>query len=613
MRALCVMALTLCLASGCKKEKTDDSKANTPGGNTAIAVKQMVPDEAPSLPKDQALNHIPEDATLAISGDSLGAWMERLGRDQIAAKYSKEYADLIKQLVTVVGFDLLNPALLPKVGVDAEGAIGLALIDVPTVTVAAWVTLTDADLAIATMNKLYANSGEGKLVEKKIGDARVLAADDQGVTLIVRGKTLYFVITLEGERTAEIHERIAHTDPAKSLAKNEEMQASLAAVATGSQVSGYVDIGKLLAQFADEPELGQIAEKLMGKRSAVAFGLGIRGAEFSGRFHYDMGKDAALRRIFKTDGATHAILKGTKHAPVYMISANLDLSVIGELIELAGADAVEALRNGGKIVGFDPTRDLSKLFTGEFGFSLIAPDIGKLPKKKMEESMGGHLLVGVADEAKVNALLTLASAIPAASDVLTRDGDGWRVDTGVFRPINVRLSDGYLSASTDPEFHSRLKDGKGSFVSNVKEDRVRALLSQKDVAALALSDYRLISAMFLALDGLSELDGPGPSREGTPERQKLWKEMDEKKAALSKDQNEALAKVMDAMGLTVGTLSVGERGLAGRGGLFVRARSVADAVELAVGYVIAEEGEFRERRAAIDALQQELWSPEVPR
>ena len=613
MRGLCVMALTLCLASGCKKEKKNDSKAKTPGGNTAIAVKQMVPDEAPSLPKDQALNHIPEDAALAISADSLGAWMERLGRNQIAAKYSKEYAELAKHLVTVVGFDLLTPALIPAVGVDPEGAIGLAMIDVPTATVAGWVTLIDADKAIATAKTLYGESGESELVEKKVGDARVLAAADNGVTFIVRGKTLYFVISLLGDRKAEIHERIAHVDPSKSLAASKEMQASLAAVATGSQVSAYVNLGKALAQVADEPELIQIIERLMGKRSAIAFGMGIRGTEFSGRFHYDMDKDAVLRRIFKTDGATHGILKGTQDAPIYMVSANLDLSVVGDLIELAGADAVDVLRSGGKIVGFDPIKDLRTLFTGEIGFSLVAPDLGKLPGKKMEESIGGHFVVGVADTVKVKALLTLASAIPAARDVLTKDGAGWRVDTGVFRPINIRLGHGYLSASTDPQFHGRLKDGKGSFVANIKEERVRTLLTQKDVAALALSDYRLVPMMFLGLNGLSDVGGPGPSQEGTPEQQKLRKEIKDKRDTLSKDESAALTKVMDAMGVTVGTVSVGDRGLTGRGGLFVRAGSVADAVELAVGYAILEEGEFRERRAEVYALQEKLWKQEIPR
>jgi hypothetical protein len=191
-------------------------------------------------------------------------------------------------------------------------------------------------------------------------------------------------------------------------------------------------------------------------------------------------------------------------------------------------------------------------------------------------------------------------AVPDFAALLERDGDLWKMDIPVWRPVWFGVVGSQLAGSTDKAVLERLAKGETNGFASKPGSPLSGLLGGEGPALVYLQDITPIFWLFLARgeSSYAELDAPeGASPEWLEKKKALDAAQQTarvtRKAANDREMEMVLG-ILEPMGALAFIVRAQEPGLVVDGGQFTKAESIPDLL-VKVGSV------YRSSRAAVDA------------
>jgi hypothetical protein len=139
-----------------------------------------------------------------------------------------------------------------------------------------------------------------------------------------------------------------------------------------------------------------------------------------------------------------------------------------------------------------------------------------------------------------------------------------------------------------------------SFLSDIKNPRLKTMLAGTGYASLGWADVRLIGWLIMGtgMEGHMATDDP--------EVQRLEKEISQRREKLEGAMHQGTLDLMMAIGVLAGTLTPADDGFDASIGLYYGKENVARVVEGAAELVTKRRTTWREEGKAIDALRGQL-------
>lgn len=497
----------------------------------------------PPLPVKQALDVVPRDALAVMHAPSYRQLLVRMGRDRVAGEHPDMYADVSGALQMSIGVDLADPDQLPRVGVDPDGPVGFAVLDIGGEAVMGYCRLLDAKTFTDHLSKTF----NGRVEVTQLSTGTVIHPNDSGeVAFIIRGQFATLVFADRPERQHRDWVRaVAEGDPRQAIAHDPRYVKLLAELGDDAQFVGLFDPGTTMesAIRADQersqmymssapppPPQGATAQEIVewerqqeeAKRwereaqqrqarereawrellsgiSAAGWSMSLSKGKMQARGAVLLGPDSVGRKLLRP-GPTPKMMSALTRRPLMMVGGDVDIPVAIDLLDRAaqldGAKPGEVQREFQSEFGLR-LEDVGRALTGEMGVALT---LGNIPKKAnraaMDRMYGVVFVAGLRDAGAAGDLLALfARHNPGDKKApgLRRDAkhDAYVFDTGDWRPVYVAIVGDHIVATTELAALTHLRTGKPVALDKRVADAELRRWLERPAAAVGFLDMLL--------------------------------------------------------------------------------------------------------------------------
>jgi hypothetical protein len=550
------LGAALALAS-CKKHKDDPVVAPDGGGGTPTgpgAAVELAPVEHPS-------QLLPRDTALLLMGTSVNRAAEVLERDRLVKVFATQYTSLKSVISGSLGRDLLDPATWRDVGLDAGGAVGLAISDLVNPRFVLFATVSDRAKLVALVREV-AGKSKVELVEEAYGSASLLRPKGENDGVIVLRDRFVALVMGSGPESLELAKRMVTMDPNVSLAAHVGYRKATGGL-RAADVTLYFDVAGMVDQANAQQEAhttetsgnwaqdelvraqkegapperlaelerqvkevqanderwrrqaeGEraLAELVVSGIEGVGFTATVKrsGPVFDGRVV--AGPDAFVRRLFVNREAAPALPVAMNGTPLWCgwgrVDATAGLELVAAMAAADGVVATEWKAEAKRGLGLDLEAELAPALAGDAELCLVIE--GSLGEGRVDPKtqFGLGAIVRVSDAPKAKYLL--AKVATSGSELGTRmkkRGEGYTVDVPDWRTVHVQPVGDRIVVSSDAELGKRLATGDpGSMPSKIRPPAARGAIDLAGTAASQAFDLSL--GTLWTMVGRASMGGP---------------------------------------------------------------------------------------------------------
>ncbi|MFO0750730.1 MAG: hypothetical protein U1F43_34430 [Myxococcota bacterium] len=603
--------------------------------------------------------------------------IDGLGLEKLRDTYATELQPWVDRVQAQVGKNLFQPSAWQELGFDLDGPAGVGAVDIRHQGMALFFTLKDPAALRKAIDELAKKNGATP-TEEKVGDATVLSmGESDKAALIFRGNVFMMVVYEHGGGATAMAKELAGRAPEASLASTATYRSAVKGLAADE--GGYfMDLGTfmntMVSMKRDEPvgglaplqtaldeakkagnadEVARLeraiadeqrwAEKRRSKEAAEAelvksmFGdLGGLGAGFDlvgdaieAQVRLPMAPDAKFKKLVKNVGGTLAIVKAMKEAPLFLAGAKIDLpaymDIVAQAMKADGEDLGEVKAQLKQVAGVDFDTDVLGLFSGELGLGVTGDVKQMMASEEPWSQLGGGAVIGLANPDGMKALLAKVASLEQLSRFVKWDAatSTATVPLPIDKTLTIQVVGSQLVIGTDPELGARAAaaDSAGSFVPNLSNPHLKALLGRQDLAGVFVMPLTLSGGWLFAAGRGMRMEMPKP---GDPEAaakyeeyMKLRKQVEEAERAAQEKSMAAMMAAFDRMGYLAEGVTVGDDGLVATIGQYLKegtvADMVADLVKLRMGANQADPDaeKLREMREQMWKLESEAMRPKA--
>ncbi|MEX1367672.1 MAG: hypothetical protein AB1Z98_31375 [Nannocystaceae bacterium] len=533
------------LVPACKTSSEPDTTTPVTGGDPVSApVVELSPVE-------DAAQMLPRGTSIVVMGHSVAKAAEVFERERLIGEFRPQYEGLRSLLVGSMGHDLLDPATWQEVGLDANGPLGIAVVDVISGQLVVLATIADRAKLVTWVRDTAGRVGV-ELIEDAYGAASVLRAKDgSGPAVVMRDDVVALV--LEGGEGPEVLARSMVTmEPNLSLAGQVGYRKATGGLRE-ADMTVFVDLERMVEQInvqADarisgpsnnwaQEELeraqkeGAPAERLaeleqqaleearmqeqwraveVAERALIELvvsgidGVGVtmtskrNGPIVDGRIA--AGEEAFVRRLLDNRSGAPVLPVAMNDAPLWCGSGTLGRDATFELLEAsAAADAKtwpELVAAAKAEIGLDLEADLRPAMKGEVELCITVE--GKLDPvaKEPAQQIGLGAYLQVQDEAQAKYLLAkIATSSSTLAKRMTKRGSGYQVAVPDWRTMYVDPVGDRIVISSDKGLAKRIGSGDpGSMPSKIVPTAARGAMGLTGTAGAQAFDLSLMTLMF---------------------------------------------------------------------------------------------------------------------
>ncbi len=457
---------------------------------------------APVVIATSPLELLPATTPAFATFSGVAAVLDVVELDAVIGKFRPQYDMAANMLQQVFGVNLLDPNTWGSVGIDANGPLGAALIDVQTSVVFARVSdpvkfrkLVDGVAGPEGMLSVF--DGYGQVLRTTPDSRTAVVLRDGFVMLVWTDRPV--------AATADFAQVLATIDPAHSLASTPRYQQAIAGAVPDRRVRLYVDawgliaekaaadsesawataeLDRAIANQASAEELDQLRQRIAEveaferemqvrrnrvlERQArwlrpigpVVVDLQTSRTGIVGELRVGMPESAAWRQIVRNAEKPPQVFAAPLERPMFMLGTNFDVAgviTLGEdMIREEGTDPQKLYRELQGVVGFD-IRDALKTLRGDAAISITATDaLFRGDAKAGPAGIGVAVTLGVHDEAAARAVVERLVALAPKPPGKHRSG-AHIIDIAGYRPLYVTVAAGNVVATTDLKVLTRLE------------------------------------------------------------------------------------------------------------------------------------------------------------
>ena len=584
----------LALNSGCKKDPAPPatgtaapSAASAP--STALLISGAA--ETPVLTGLPVLAMLPSTTAAVAAIDGIIPMAGRLGYLEAAKAHPTVLAPVASFMTEYVGVDLTNLDKFSEIGIEPKAPVGAAILRDGMFSVALFATVSDAGKLATALGSVARKAG-GSLSSEIVGDATVHRIAGQvrmgrHVAWVVRGAVGLMIIS--AEEAAPVARDIASRHRDQSLASSVTLPSLLSDLGRGAHGAAWLDVESVVAAAAPvlrdmfgrdaRERVEAMVSSNLGANPAVTLGLAVRDSsvELTGRFSHE--PNAPIKALLKRDSGRPAIVHALVKPPLYLAGCRCDIQAVYRTIRkvVAGTDGQQVVASFAKtMLGVDVEK-LNELFSGELGFAVTGNlDFAALDRMNgaeseaaLKASLGGAIVIGVTDAARVKALVDGAlRLVPEAVRAAVKEvPGGWTIDVPEWKVVTARLSADLLVVASDVDTAESVIARKPLKLTGVAAEAA-AVLEADDAAIVGAVDMHSLFALLRKREGreYSEAAEPVP---GTADKALLADYEAKKKAIeVSREAEEAERKELEAavnglFGVWAGRAVAGPKGIDG--------------------------------------------------
>ena len=485
---------------------------------------------------------LPDTTRVVFTAAGLQALLGMVDIDAIVGKYRSQYDQAAAELVRTMGVNLLDPAQWTAVGLDASGPMGVALAEMRSETIVAYVTLSDRDKFRALLDKL----SKGTLVPVLEDRGLVLKSNpDDDSAIVLRDRYAFYVSQSRPARATYDHARsLATIDPARSLTATPRYQQAMISDEPARPLTAYVDAWGLIedeysqsAQVQDrEPSWAEMEleraqtsgapqdelerlrrqvdddrrweEQRRQKRitqydvisrwfrdvGPIVFEFTADKAGVTGRVRSRMPETSIWRTAVRNTATPSPVLMALAERPVMLIGGSLDVvaakALLDDLMRSSGADPAKEYAEFKAETSVDFERDLVPLLTGTGGFAMtVSEALLRGDYKKSEQEMGFAAALGVNSPQRAQALVDAAvQRVPRAKLGRERKTGAHTLEIADYRVVYVAVVAGQIVVTTDLGVIQRLSTGAQGSLAKVLASAAVPLVTARDTAGQGMFD-----------------------------------------------------------------------------------------------------------------------------
>lgn len=466
------------------------------------------------LPVEAPTDLLPDDVPVLVEAGDPSAVLAHIRRLDKFPEFQSVHSEITDEL----GVDLLDPAAWQKIGLDSQGPVGFALLDIEAEGFVVYATLSDARTFGQFIERLADRQGErNTLSSAEVGHAFVYRLDEEA-SVVLRENVAMFVYVDRPERVARDYvATVATLDPREALSHSktfawarEQVEVAddgllfvnpigLLTQIEREMVGSDSDYGTRYAQdeldrarsmgepverikeleqrleeerrWQVERETRQASERelvraLFGPIEAFVAAGELRDDAISAHARMLIPGEGLLTRVLLPMDVESPLLSALDQPPLMGIDGRVDMQVFLQLVELLARTDGENLQELNAQMrtasGIDVLVDVVPLLTGTGGFMLTQqqePDVKRM--YDADKNFGLAAYVGVSDPERLRKLidgLLRSKRMPELSRQ-TR-GDGWVVSVPDWHDVVLTLVGDRLVASTDTKLADRIRDAR---------------------------------------------------------------------------------------------------------------------------------------------------------
>jgi len=503
------LAATMLCVSACRPAQT-----STPEPTVAMApasAARVRRSDAAAAVASSPWQLLPDTTVAAGSVAGVGAVLAVVDVEALITKYRSNYDQIAALVSSSTGFNLLDPAQWREVGVDPDGVMGAALLDMRSETFVGFVTLSDPAKLRAFLDKLGGARTPRPVIEDR---GVVLKWDlDGSSALVLRDGFAFLVVTdRPNEAPYDFARLIATIDPARGLTATPRYQRAIASPEPPRPLTGYVDLWAIVQAEQVAREAGQrdvepnwaeqeleravqsgapaeeqarlrqqldeqrdwdrrqqerherehaVLKRWLGPVEPIVFEFTASRAGVEGKIRAKMPETAPLRALLRNAATPSPVLGALGERAVLQLGGSVDVAVAiasFEAVARASGEDPEKIYNelrGATKVDFKA--EVAPLLAGTAGFALTVSDAllrGELGGDSKD--LGFALAVGVKDVPAAQALVAkLVQQVPVKAGKDAKTGAHTLVIPG-YRTVYATVTAGQVVVTTDPGVIRRL-------------------------------------------------------------------------------------------------------------------------------------------------------------
>lgn len=494
---------------------------------------------------------LPDTTTVVFTAAGLPALLGMIDMDAVIGRYRTYYDQAAAELVRSLGVNLLDPAQWAGVGIDVDGAMGVALAEGRSKTMLAFVTLTDRDKFRGFLDKV---SG-GSLVPVLEDRGLVLKTGPDAESAVVLRDGFAFIVSTSRPALASYdHARaLATVDPSRGLTSSTRFQTAMASDQPARPLTVYVDVwGLIEAEFAGslqaqarEPSWAEMElERAQGagasqeeqerlrrqvdddrrwaeqrrQRQQTQYDVLSRWfrdmspmvleftadrAGVTGRVRAKLPETMVWRSLVRNAPLPSPVLLALGERPVAMIGGSLDVLVAKAMLEdvmrAGGDDPAKEYAVFKQQTSIDLERDLAPLLTGSGGLAMTVSDaLLRGEYKQLEQEMGFAAAVGINSPQRAQALVDAAvPRVPRAKVGRERKTGAYILEMSDYRAVYVAVVGGHIVVTTDLGVIQRMNTGAQGSLARVVAPAAVPLVTARDVAGQGMFDLLYPVILFM--------------------------------------------------------------------------------------------------------------------
>jgi hypothetical protein len=597
----------------------------------------------------EALKYLPAETPMLVVAANPQDLLNRLGRERLTKTFAQYYEMAVAEVTQAVGENVLLPKNLTNVGIDPAGTAGFAMLQFQRPVGVAFWSLTDADKFKTAIYSIAGRLRE-KMEPHVAGGATVICPrNDEEVCFIIKDKLafMHFADMNDEEALAAALKFAGRSPELPSLDDNENFKNTLKELSFGKDATLYVDTPAMLRsvlgmgnhwadeslkesenqlkrarESGDESELQYLESRVKSDREWAererkqqaaqkemfesllngtgTMAMGVELAEKSLRFksYTHVGADSRWATLARTVEGPSPVVEYSPYRPFYLVHLNIDLQGYLELIDLMLAPEGMSIAKAGeefkKFTGLDLREDIIAIFSGDIGFSVFG-SLEEIMTGELEglKAIGGTLVLGLAETDKAASSLEKIFALDMVKPFVKSTGvNSWDIPVPEWRTLSLTITNGYLVATTDPEFVAAFNSKtRRSFVDELDNEELVALLSLKESTGIAAMDFGSFATYFVGMARMSgdwAVSEPAVASEVpySEEYKKLKAEQKEIRANAEKrrveieaETNKRIVQMLSRIGVTAMVGVKEGDAFYGYGGHYIEDESVAALVE----------------------------------
>ena len=497
------------------------------------------------------LQLLPDTTIAVLHMAGIRALLAVVDVDAIVDKYRTYYDQAVQLSVMMAGVNLLDPGQWREIGVDPDGAMGVAALDLRSSTFVGFISLSDPDKFRGFLDKTIGSRLQPVLEDRGLV---LKSSTESGSAVVLRDGFALFLTSDQERAPYDFARLLASIDPARGLTATPRYQRATASGEPARPLTAYVDLwamvqgekanreaqqGRGEASYAeqelerlvasggsaeDQARMRQLIdenrewERRAQERQRREFELVGRWLErvepivfeftgsrtgVVGKIRAKMPEVAPARGLLRNAQAPSPLFAALGERAVMMLGGNIEVApaIAGfeELVRADGTDPETVYRKLREAMKIDLKAEMAPLLTGAGGLALtVSEALLRGESTPDNKELGFALALAVKDVAAAQALVGKAvQQLPMKSGKDARTGAHTLVVPG-YRTVYAAVTAGQVVVTTDLGVVRRLGAGTPSAIQGV-DAAVVPVLTARDVAMQGMLDVVLPVLMMRSL------------------------------------------------------------------------------------------------------------------